>query len=474
MHLLLTQKPPLQIDFRGVTMSRFIRIDDKSILNFYELQKNFEPLALMENLDEFKSFAAVHCIPLPLYYTDNDNERQKAEHITKEFMNFLLNLESVPQTESAWDYLYSLLISRCEVISGVKNEDGSYVFENWQDEKQWKDEYLRMEEEIAFFKLREKLDHIIASGKLTNSIKDELKSIILLAICEMSEVDARKYSFKGACEFSDKMKNENPILPFTYTHTVNFETRSMPYRFKYHDEDVLSAEKTIHTVRINAIAGRNKYETVKIELYSDNGEIIQQIKLNNGEYRHCNVSNEKVIKFLPTISAGREGYMVRESYDSSEITIITDEKDPITFMESRKRDISSFNFLNTNSGFSYIIDNKLRLDEKTSSYPELNYIKNVVEAVLIDDGYILLNKYGITNSNKNEFDGIKTVSLDKYSRGKFHIVNLLNESATEISVSDDKKCIVVRTDEDNIITRNKNRGESFEIIEENGQIIINL
>lgn len=153
-------------------MMKLIRMNGKAILNLYDMQHNFDALALCAQADAFLSFAKIHCLSLPTLC-----EGETAMYVTKNFWYQLLETMmdqpavSVDDCFVAWgrDLAEKHLeagMRRNEVLAAVYGE-------------------------MADMMLPEKLDSLL------NANMDDAQALMLLAICELCEIDVRDLTFNA-------------------------------------------------------------------------------------------------------------------------------------------------------------------------------------------------------------------------------------------------------------------------------------
>ena len=296
-------------------MKKLFRINGTPVLNFVDLQKTFSPTAIYEQLEIYGNFAAVHCVPLPVLLTDQKSgNRYIARYLTKEFWYKILR--SVQWKQDAGD-VYACLdfFIRQEIEKRLKEENDSGIKE-------------AVDKEMEDAQLHQKLCFIAESAEVG---QDYRKAVLLLAISELAEKDARKVGAgdwktpDSTIEASQEQISgdaHSPAIPFPYEEIAYLTAGSQVYRYWYHDKDVLSPGEKIRTVKIEAKGSSNQYADVRIELYSEEtGQCVQKITLEKGEYSYCNVAGGRVIKFLPAVSLSDDICLSRSDYGKSEITV---------------------------------------------------------------------------------------------------------------------------------------------------------
>ena len=153
-------------------MKKLIRLNGKAILNLSDMQRSFDAMALCEQADTFLSFAKTHCLYLPAVC-----EGRTAAYVTKNF----------------W---YGVLEA---MTGGAYCADADECFVTWAYELAQKHDEpgIRKAElladiygEMAGMMLPEKLDAILDTADM-----DDEKALMMLAVCELCEMDAREQTF---------------------------------------------------------------------------------------------------------------------------------------------------------------------------------------------------------------------------------------------------------------------------------------
>lgn len=153
-------------------MKKLIRLNGKAILNLSDMQRSFDAPALCDQADAFLSFAKIHCLSLPAMC-----EGRTAAYVTKNFWFGVLEA----------------------MVNGTCAADADECFVTWAAElaRKHAEPGIRKAElladvygEMADMMLPEKLDAI-----LDNNGMDDLKALMLLAVCELCEMDAREQTF---------------------------------------------------------------------------------------------------------------------------------------------------------------------------------------------------------------------------------------------------------------------------------------
>lgn len=336
-------------------MRKMLRCGGSPILNFKDLQNRFSPLALYAQLGAFHDFAAVHCIPLPSQLIDRESGgRYNVEYVTKQFwMQTLRRVEwpkKIETAEACLDFLLRDLLPAEE-----EDEDAQFR----------KVCRKGIEKEVSDARLYDKLRFIAGTG----AGNDHKKAVLLLAISELAEMDVLK---TGAGDWEEPHTPETGVLPsaqraerrghagpilFPYDGTAYLTASSQPYKYWYHDEDTLAPGAEIQTVKIMAKTGSNQYAAVQIELYSTNTkQCLDRITLKTGEYRYCTVSQGRIIKFLPCVSASNDLRLVRPECDKPEIQVLASDVEAWTL---NVENVSCFSAGETEKGFLFIQDGRV-------------------------------------------------------------------------------------------------------------------
>lgn len=382
-----------------------LQINGAPILNFLDLQSQFSPLALYRELEAFERFAAIHCVPLSLQLTGRENgTRYNAEYLTKAFWQGLLRCVEWPAESMSAEDCLTVLLDR----SLSRLAEG--------DEAALTDAREKLAEEAADAGLAEKLRFI---ERVAGAERDHRKTVLLLAVCELSEIDPRKTSANdwsvpgevsghaSAVPAAGTEKNAlasgaGPVF-FPYDHTAYLTAGSQAYQYWYYDGEVLEPGAKIQTVRLEAKESGNQYAVVRIELYSEStGQCVQSAVLHSGEFRYCSVAQGRVIRFLPAISISDSLCLARSDYRKSDIRVIPKNgEDWILNAEH----VSGFSAGGGNKGFILVQDG--RINSKFYKDAEDHMVRlqlemlmlPVIEARVCQEGYEILLGDGTTVSN---------------------------------------------------------------------------
>ncbi|MBE6728110.1 MAG: hypothetical protein E7562_05645 [Ruminococcaceae bacterium] len=403
-------------------MRKILKLNDVSILNFVDLQKNFSPLDVYAQLPAFETFALVHCVPLVLQFAvDFDGEKIKkpAEYISKEFWYGIIKCRTFPQKcKSVKEGLNFFLEQKADEVVGI---DRTYDYkEKWASINEKLGKVMsEINEELEVARIDEKIAFISKSVSLDKTPESLLKVLVLLAICELSEVDATKQSFKE--NRIEQVKEEginNEISLFPYEKNAPLKASKTPYKFWYYGGNALENGGEISTVKIEAGACANSYYTVNIELYSDEDEsLVQTLSLKPGESCYCNVVSGKIVKILPGISLSDDLCLIKRRNAVSDIKVLSkDSQEWVLNFEN----IACFSAGSKEQGFllvqnGRIISNFYKPAEDYMTKLKLDMInKPVVEVKVTDNGYVILTQDGKVIFEKGGKAEAAVVSLDKY------------------------------------------------------------
>ena len=360
-------------------MMKTLRINGKSILNFLDLQSQFSPSELYQQLEVFEGFAAVHCVPLPLQLTGRESgKRYHAEYLNKEFWHGLLRCVDWPEGSNPWECACALMqrllrpleVEQEEALTAAQKEleqrqadakqlvNGFNLLEAGREEalavareeleelqsdiKQQNQAIAQLQEthQKEMAEALERLRNEQADAELENKLRfiertagveqDCRKAMLLLAVCELAEIDPRKTTpddWRTPEEISRNYSGtpvetagEDPIL-FPYEQTAYLATGSQ-VKYWHHDSEALNPGAKIQTVRLEAKASENQYAVARIELYSEKtGRRIQSVVRNSGEFRYCTVSCGRIIRFLPAISISDDLCLFRPDYKSPAVQV---------------------------------------------------------------------------------------------------------------------------------------------------------
>ena len=265
--------------------------------------------------------------------------------------------------------------------------------------------------EYSDAEINKKIEFIEKNG---NCKENARKTVLLLAICELSECDARKANWKKTVstvpevkKVPQKQKNKNKQVsakpestvvasPFPYENSISLDCSNITYRFLCYDSNYLEKGKTIRTVKIIANKSSN-YKTSVIELFSQKEKTcIQRIALQSGEYVYVNATGDKIIKALPDIFASQDTFIVKKQ---NALKIYHTTKDAWMPDTSAFNNITCVATGSDSEGFLILNDGKVityncRMIESnyTASLGVKSIISPVAEIAKVDVGFaILLN-----------------------------------------------------------------------------------
>lgn len=384
-------------------MINILRLHGKPILNFADLRNEFSAPELCEQMEAFLNFAAVHCVPLSSLLKDRETgERYPAEYLTKEFWQGVLRQEPWPGEADAWGCFRGIVESRTR---------------EWMEQDELDEESLpQLEKEIADSRAEEKLLRI--SG-LCEEGAGTRKVLSLLAVCELAEADA--LALEAGDWKSRRQREKTAGTPggpelFLFERTACLPVGNEPCRYWYHDSDRLSPGAAIRTVKVEAAGSDNRYAVLRIELYSEqSGQCVQQISLRRGEYRYCNVSRGRIIKFLPSVCVSDELCLMRASYDAPALTVCPCGAEEWTL---NTENTSSFSVGTKSQGFLLVREGKInsrfyRAAEDYFVRLKLDLIPlPVVESAVTPTGYALLLEDGsvVSGDSGERTDGAVSLS----------------------------------------------------------------
>lgn len=441
-------------------MMKTLRINGKPILNFLDLQSHFSPSELYRQLEVFEGFAAVHCVPLPLLLTSRESgKRYHAEYLSKEFWHGLLRCVDWPEESSPWECACALMQRLLRPLEVKQEEALAATQENLEklqsNIEQQKEMIVQLEaeQEEALAVAREELEELQsdikqqnqtiaqlqethqkemaeglerlrneqADAELENKLRfiertagveqDCRKAMLLLAVCELAEIDPRKTApsdWRTPEEVSQNSSGapvetagEDPVL-FPYEQTAYLATGSQA-KYWHHDSETLNPGAKIQTVRLEAKASENQYAVARIELYSEKtGRRVQSVVLNSGEFRYCTVSCGRIIRFLPAISISDDLCLFRPDYKSPAVQVRPKNGESWTLDAEH---ITCFSTGPKGTGFLLIQDGRVN----TIFYkPAENYITRLqlemlmlpaVEVRVCREGYEVLLEDGTTVSS---------------------------------------------------------------------------
>lgn len=378
-----------------IQLFRNLKINGNDILNFEELQKDFSLLEIYYQLEQFKDFAKIHCLPLKNRLFSGDYNRFN----NKFWYSVICN-----DTEEYCAVSKYLIDTKTSFNKAIKNKYGSA-----EKVKQ------EIEKEAEALNLKRKFNYIF--NKIKNVAEDFNKDdvLVLLAICELAQIDA--LTIKDFSLPERKTEQESDIHFISTDETLILNTTNKPYKYWYHSKKFLDEKEKIKTVKVKATGLNNK--EVIIELYSDNDEqLVDTLRLKNKEFLYCTVAGGKVIKFLSTES-GSDGdlRLVREDYKKSEITVIQANGKKSTLSGD---DVSCFSVASQSTGFMTVENGKLKYPfydpaKKFQSVGlRLSSIRNkIIEVRVTDEEYNILTEDGTVITSDGIEVPCKSVALGR-------------------------------------------------------------
>lgn len=437
-------------------MHNMFSINGTGILTLKDLQREFSPWDIYANLADFVQFASIHSQPLPTKMLC-DGEWTDTKYFNKAFWITLINVHDWPKSSNAVQVMNMFVEEIVLVDSGVKDsfaQDKNIGIDIKNEKDKSLDYSTAKDNIIKEYKalcIEKKLQHIVKTAKLSDSAQNSRTAVILLAICELSEVNALEYSFSKV-EAEEASQDDSSVSEFPRTNDVLLLTRNNPYKYWYHSSEKLKSGEEIKTVCVRAKAGDNRHAVVTVQLYDDvSKQCVHTLKLSADEYRYCNVAGDKIIKFLPTISMSPDAYLSRNDLTKATISVCAEGADEWTLDEDN---VASFGIASNNEGFVFVKNYNLNavFYKKANDFfvkMMLSLIVDpVVETQLTEEGYKILTSKGEVFSNIPSYEPEKdVVSLDNYSRYPLAQTELAKTNeATEISLGPAKDCIMIRLD----------------------------
>lgn len=386
-----------------------LKVNGHGILNLLDLQRTCPVWQIMGQMEEFRSFAEVHCVPLPLLFTTTDGKRKRAAYLTKAFWLSLLPSEPPLKgnlSEKEWvEYIVGKWAAQYEPDAAVPEEIMREVIIEAEHEK-------IMEKAAALLNLK-KQDSNLTGNEL----------ITILAVCMLAELDMDKIdSFtrgrgtsKGGYPVSHAGTQLMPMEMPDNSNRIRLIACSTPYRYFLFEDNRMPDKGIIKTVCVEAVSSQNEFERVIIQVYSEKeNKVVWEFNLNKGEYRYCNIIQGKIIKFLPSMCIGKHRCIYRYRYNSSDL-IVEDRYgggETKTILEYGGG-VSSFG--TGAEGDIFICSGSLMLSRYRPymSNPAVKMkldglmmlAECFVEVSILDDKYMLLTDWGGVYSNDGDMDG---------------------------------------------------------------------
>lgn len=387
-----------------------LKVNGHGILNLLDLQRTCPVWQIMEQMGEFRSFAEVHCVPLPLLFTTTDGKRKRASYLTKAFWLSLLPPKPPLKenlSEKEWvEYIVGKWAAQYEPDAAVPEDIMREVIMEAEYEK-------IMEKAAALLNLK---------NQDINLTGNEL--VTILAVCMLAELDMDKITSsvrrQGAPKggYPASHGSTQSILPVETPdnrNRITLTASSTPYRYLLFEDNRMPDKGMIKTVCVEAVGSQNEFERVMIQVYSEKeNKVVWEFNLNKGEYRYCNIIQGKIIKFLPSMCIGKRRCIYRHRYNSSDLivedrygggenkTILEYGGGVSSFGTGAEGDIficsgslmlSRYRPYMSNPAVKMKLDGLMMLSEC------------FVEVSILDDKYMLLTDWGGVYSNDRDMDG---------------------------------------------------------------------
>lgn len=255
-------------------------------------------------------------------------------------------------------------------------------------------------------------DKILFIQENANSKDDPRKTLLLLAICELSEINVLKTEpaiwkpSNNSLNEQNELKDTSPA-DFPYINNLSVLCGNHTYRYWYYDDDKLNANEKIRTVKIEAKKNGTS-NSASIEIYSEKqNRCIQNIKLNAGDFLYVNAAGNRIIKVLPKVFISDDTCIIK---NRDILNIIPENHEDYT---TSCKNVSSVAVDLYNNGFLMVANGKILshfcksiLSDYMTKLKISSIIKPVVELRTIDLGFeILLEDGTVLYSN---FDNKKT------------------------------------------------------------------
>lgn len=167
-----------------------LKMRGHTILNWMDLKKYFDPWQAYRQLEEFCSFAEVHCVPLPFLIPSPEGGYERAEYLTKEMWRQLWEEDIEVESEASWEQYEEVLMRQMELTSGEDFGIGQRKCLEQDTEENASAVRCELENAEVPSKIRSIQEALrqegIVSGRLT---------LMFLAICMIAEVDPDKINF---------------------------------------------------------------------------------------------------------------------------------------------------------------------------------------------------------------------------------------------------------------------------------------
>ena len=404
-----------------------------AILNFLDLQSRFSPLSVYSQLEAFDQFAAVHCVPLPLQLTGaRDGKKYAAKYLTKEFWQGIVRRAQWPEEAMGAQEWCAFILSCARERAGEKEAgDGP-------------------EQEAADAGLVEKLGFIMESA---DAEREGRKAVVLLALCELAEVDPRKTAPEDWRPARGQRDARAAPGPFLYEQTAHFTTDGQVRRYWYYDAAELKPGDKLRTVRIEAADGGNQYARVKLELYSRRtGQCVRTLTLGGGEFCFCTAVGDQIAAVLPSVSLSDELCLTRPDYGRLAIRVRARDGEAWELNAER---VSCFAAGGREQGFLLVQEGKVNSKFYKPAQDYLTRLQlemiplPVVEARIGAAGYELLLEDGTTRSSAPGGGRTGVVTLTSPDMGAA-VKNLPQVREAALSDSGKSLAVLYGTDEERI------------------------
>lgn len=369
--------------------------------------------------------------------------RYEEEERKSQFTN--VGLDIIPEDVSKWQSYIELAINNL-LKSGHSNKIKKEEEEEIRSELS--EPFFASEEDKQCVRTEISQLHIVRKIKLILERAKEFEGncrlvLICLSIHMLTEIDILEFDFenkaimpKEGVKVKDDTVSHLPIdqqigkkesvklsTPMETIGTQALRERSellncrkQPYIWLLYESDTLQERSVIQTVKVEAVKSEDAFGNACIQIYSESQQaIVFEFFLRPGEYRHCNITNGKVICFLPTMSISHDRCVYRPHYYSGDLVV-------------KKKDAEEDMRLNYGTDISdmcagkdgeiylrkgQILAGRYLLKMKNRRVESIldTVSEEFVEVELVDNGFLLLTNKGKICSNLQEWDGQSVISL---------------------------------------------------------------
>lgn len=290
---------------------------------------------------------------------------------------------------------------------------------------------LTIEYKCIFLKLRETIQFI--ANKVDCKNKGG-KVLILIAICELAEVNALTANWNTASdsvEKSDESPKDTIPIDFTFENNVPIICNSKPYRFWCFEGSELPLGETIRTVRVEGRRNGNFKKAIVELVCKSTNKCVQKIVLNAGDSVYVNAVGNSIIKALPEYSVSSDNCVIKRG-DS--IWVYQKNREAWT---TEIKNVSSLAAGNSDEGFLIVADGKIMThfcDLVESSYTAKLIINAIITPVVevrkaVFGFDILLNDGEIINTHTDvKSSDVSLSSIEEDSLfGQHELVNVFGE-----------------------------------------------